>query len=102
MDFDDRYFNAAPAPLVATPHLRGGEEVMLRGVTPRGDLRFSLPRRSLDMSWTIRDNWTHVPMDLDTVILEPDDNRVMLTWRATIECGREMTAIDKIITAELG
>jgi len=100
-DFDHRYFNGAHTSLTAAPRLKGGESVTVRGATPRGELRFPLPRRALDMSWTIRDNWTHVPMDLDTVVIEPDESRVLLTWRATIECGREMTAIDKIITEEI-
>ena len=43
VDFDHRFFNAAPAGLVADPHLRGDEPVAISNATPRRELAFRLP-----------------------------------------------------------
>lgn len=82
-DFDLRYHNAAPDGLVAPGYLRGDEPVHSTGLTPRGDLAFSLPglppprvRVSL-----VGQPDPQVVTRLDTVILDFDQLRVSLLWR---------------------
>jgi hypothetical protein len=85
-DFDRRHLNAASVGLVAPGFLRGDEPVVAQGVTPRGPLSFLLPgvpppavrvsvRGGADRQLETR---------LDTVIVEPDEMRVMLFWRALL------------------
>lgn len=82
-DFDRRHLNAASPGLIAPGYLRGDERVAAVGVTPEGSLTFALPGAQPP---TVRVGLVGgeakvVPMNLDTVIIEPDDRRVMLLWR---------------------
>jgi len=81
-DFDERAFNGAPEALQARPHLRGDEAVEALGVTPSGVLHFDLP--GLQPSFELHDgeDWRPLPGLLDTVVIEADESRVSLTWRA--------------------
>ena len=82
-DFDRRHMNAASAGMVAEGYLRGDETVAAVGVTPSGRLHFSLPGVPPPaVRVGLVDGATHaVPLNLDTVIIEPDEHRVMLLWR---------------------
>jgi hypothetical protein len=46
-DFHDSYFRCAPADQQLDDFLEGGEEVVLRNLTPEGTMRFRLPRITL-------------------------------------------------------
>jgi hypothetical protein len=87
-DFDRRFFNAASADLIFDRFLSGGEPVELSGVSRHGPLRFSLPtERPQAVVWIARQILTP-PMQLETVVFEPDDDRLSLTWRATLSCDK--------------
>ena len=85
-DFDRRHLNAASPGLVAPGHLRGDEPVKAAGVTPEGTLQFSLPGvPPPEVKVVLGDeNETTIPTVLDTVILEPDERRVLLLWRGSL------------------
>jgi hypothetical protein len=82
-NFDRRHLNAAPAGLVAPGYLRGDEAVVTAGASPQGQLRFILPGvPPPPVRVALRDRPDQRPvMNLDTVIIEPDDRRLMLLWR---------------------
>ena len=82
-DFDRKHLNAASPGLVAPGYLRGDEPVVAVGVIPEGRLAFSLPGIATPVvQVTLADAAAKtVPMALDTVIIEPDDRRVVLLWR---------------------
>src|SRR6185436_16177542 len=84
-DFDRRHLNAAPAGLV-TPYLRGDETVVTVGATPQGQFRFNLPGAAPPLvRVALHDRLDQAPvMNLDTVIVEPDERRLMLLWRGMI------------------
>ncbi|MFO0615812.1 MAG: DUF2169 domain-containing protein [Polyangiaceae bacterium] len=83
-DFDTRFFQSAPPGLVATPHLRGDEAVGLSGVSPGGDVRFSLPGLRLQLKSYLRSGPVRRLMALDSVLIEPEEGAITLTWRATL------------------
>ena len=85
-DFDRRHLNAASAGLVAPEYLRGDEQVVALGVTPAGPLSFSLPGiLPPAVRIGLSDGPTEAPrMNLDTIIIEPDERRVMLLWRGNL------------------
>jgi hypothetical protein len=96
-DFDYRYFQAAPSDQ-QIPYPSGGEEVILQNLTPDGEVRFELPRRSfpiLVIPHNGRDR--RVETVLDTVLLEPDAGRFLLTWRASLAMNRSCFDIKQII-----
>jgi hypothetical protein len=85
-DFDRKHLNAASPGLIAPGYLRGDEPVAAVGVSPEGPLSFSLPGIAPPMvRVTLADGPAKpVPMALDTVIIEPDDHRVVLLWRGNL------------------
>ncbi|WP_437761134.1 DUF2169 domain-containing protein [Sorangium sp. So ce281] len=89
-DFDERFFQAAPRGLSASPHLRGGEPVVLDGVSPDGPLAFSLPVCRVVAKCAFARRVVRRLMTLDSVYLEPDERRVSLVYRATFVAHREL------------
>jgi hypothetical protein len=85
-DFDRRHLNAASAGMVAEGYLRGDETVAAVGVTPEGRLHFALPGVPPPaVRVGLVDGEPHiVALNLDTVIIEPDEHRVMLLWRGNL------------------
>ena len=95
-DFDERFFNGAARGLVTKQHLVGGEAVRVVNASAAGELRFSLPRREFDITACIKGEMVESGCVLDTVIIEPELNRMILTWRATIPCPRKFLYIDHV------
>ena len=85
-DFDRRHMNAGSPGLIAPGYLRGDEAVTAVGVTPEGTLNFSLPGvLPPAVRVTLVDGADkELALALDTVIIEPDDRRVMLLWRGNL------------------
>jgi hypothetical protein len=99
-DFDDRYYQAAPADQ-QTDHLRGGEEVVLTNLTPQGRTSFPLPRGRPGVRFRLRDGRTAAAEPaLDTVILEPDRKRVMLVWRAALPLRRTLAEVVSVVASK--
>lgn len=101
-DFENRYFQGASPEMSASPYLSGGEAVNLENVSPKGNIRFRLPRRSLSVCVRIQGMETTAEPVLDTVVLEPDESRVTLTWRLTIPCPRKFLYIESLRVSERG
>jgi hypothetical protein len=85
-DFDARFLNAAPADQVVAGYLRGDEEVVVLNASPRGRLGFHLPATgALQFHIEMRAGGIQslTPV-LDTLIVDTDEHRVLLLWRAAI------------------
>ncbi len=100
-DFDERYFQAAPADQII-PYPVGGEPVELRNLTPDGHLAFALP--SLHMPVTFI---PHKGRDLtrqaniDTIVFEPDEGRFTMTWRNSLAMERSVFDIKEVIVGQM-
>ena len=92
-DFDERAFCGAPAALQAEPFLTGGEAVQIRGASPGGTLRFELPDIHPTFEAYFEGGWKPLEPALDTVVIEPDDARVCLTWRARLDIHHRVRAL---------
>jgi hypothetical protein len=79
-DFDERYFQGAPEDQWCGP-LRGGEQVRVAGVTPAGLWGFTVPAPRIEVKIVSQRGEEDLRPILDTLILEPDEERVMLVWR---------------------
>ena len=84
-DFDRRHLNAASPGLVASGYLRGDERVSATGVRPGGGtLSFALPGLpppAVEVHMAVGPP-QELPVALDTVIIESDEARLQLLWRA--------------------
>ena len=89
LDFDERFWFGAHPDLIAVPHLRGGESVELRNLTPEGFLAFRLPTVTLGFQTRLAGQRINHRANLGSVIIEPDVPRVMLVWQTAIPCHRK-------------
>jgi hypothetical protein len=101
-DFDELFFNGASPDLVAQPHLKGGEPVKVLNTSREGTLQFTLPKRYFDISVRIKGKENPLVPILDTVIIELEEKRVLLTWRVAFPCFRKFLYIDCVKIKEKG
>lgn len=95
-DFDEFFFNSAHPDLTTKSYFKGGEPVKVVNASRNGNISFHLPRISFDISiWIKGEKKEHAP-NLDTVIIEPDEQRVMLVWRVAVPCFRNFLYIERI------
>jgi hypothetical protein len=95
LDFKAEYFLGAPPELCARPFLKGGEPVELIGASPDGVKRFRLPACRLDVSVVIAGE-THKPvLQLETVLLEPGEDRLSMLWRGAVPCDKKALKVEQ-------
>jgi hypothetical protein len=39
------------------------------------------------------------PANLETLVIEPDENRACFTWRAAVPCDRKALKVEKIVVS---
>lgn len=100
-DFDERHYQAAPADQqIDEP--KGGEEVVLLNLIPEGRTRFRLPFIEVPVAFfphlgpAIRDRCT-----LDTVLIEPDEQRACLTWRASLPLRHNILELAEVLIGHM-
>ena len=85
LDLDERFFCSAPSSLQASPHLTGGEAVVLQGLHPDGVIRFRLPTLRLRcLSRFLDDDAPPRTPILDGVLIETDVRRLTMYYRASV------------------
>jgi hypothetical protein len=95
-DFQARYFNCASDGLVFDRYLQGGEPVSLMGMSPRGALRMTVPTLKLATSFVLARQRLPRPNHLQTIVLEPDENRIRLTFHAELPCDKKVLQVDAV------
>lgn len=84
-DYDPAFEQSAPQGQVAKPHLEGGEEVELSGLSPDGALKTWLPRARLHCGVReVERALVVLPLRLDTVVFDVDAGRCEMTWRVCV------------------
>ncbi|MCA9653245.1 MAG: DUF2169 domain-containing protein [Myxococcales bacterium] len=97
-DFDERYFNCAPA----DQQLRGGlpreARLLLLNLSPRGTLSIAIPRVHLRYTTfftkAARQRHLHHRGKLNTILAEPELDRLTLVWSTVLDCGRDVDHIE--------
>lgn len=95
-DFDPKFFNAANPDFVFDRYLDGGEPVELVNASRKGSLRFKLPRCDFDVNVKIAGKDEKPSLNLETVIIEPDDDRLCMVWRTQVECDKKALKVEEI------
>jgi hypothetical protein len=99
-DFDERYYQAAPANQQIT-YPQGGEEVTLVNLTPEGRCQFILPTIDVPVVFFKKNGEKHeTKANIDTIVLEPDLSIFSLTWRAQIELRKNIFEIPQVLVGE--
>jgi hypothetical protein len=96
-DFDEQYFQAAPADQQA-PKPTAEQTVTLVNLTPDGRREFVLPHFQAPIHMFPR----HGPRedlvaDVDTIVIEPDLARVTMTWRVSRPLKRNIFEIGQVL-----
>jgi len=99
-DFQDAYFRCAPTDQQVNGFLQGGEEVVLRNLTRAGSLTFSLPRVSLGFRTRIDGGTTPHRGQLHTVIIEPEENRLIMVWQTALPCHHTLYTLKETVVFE--
>jgi len=86
-DFDDRYHQSTLPDQQMAGFLRGGEQVEIWNMTPRGGLSFQLPRLAIGFQTRFSDRTVaNHRGDIHSVALEPSVPRVIMTWHSHLPC----------------
>ncbi len=93
-DYSPLALQCAPADQQFEPYLRGGAVIDLFNLTPGGRLRFALPERHLGFRTHFGPREREHQSNLDTVIIEPDEARLMMVWRTVLACHHQIDDID--------
>jgi len=101
-DFDLRFFQCAAPEFMFDRYLREGEPVQLAGLSPEGPIQFTVPDGRLAVSVTIAGSEQQPTANLETLLIEPDQNRACFTWRAAQPCDRRALKVEKIVITRRG
>jgi hypothetical protein len=67
-----------------------------------GVLRFNLPLCEFDVSVRIDERTETPTMNLETVLIEPDEMRLSLLWRSFVECDKKALRVRQVDVAMKG
>jgi hypothetical protein len=95
-DFDPRFLQCAAPELTFDRYLLGGERIEVAGASPEGAIAFPIPAANLLVEVKVAGTVEQPPVNLETVLIEPDENRVSLTWRAALPCDRKVLKVEKV------
>lgn len=95
-DFDDLYFQSAPADQ-QVPYLKGGEAVLCINMTPDGRFECTVPTVKFPIIFQFRDREERIEPNLDTLIVEPDQHRILILWRASVAVGRKLNNLREVL-----
>jgi hypothetical protein len=102
-DLDERFWNAVPQDQVLRPKLAGGERLVLLNVHPDAEtVALAVPRVTLAATFRIRDAETALPMTADTLLVEPDEGRLAITYRAILPVGDDRLRLRSVVFRERG
>ena len=95
-DFDSRFFNAAHTELVSNGYFKGGEPIEAVNVCAQGHLRFKLPICQMETSVSVAGKKENPTLNLETVLIEPDELRFSMLWRGALACDKKALKIEQI------
>jgi hypothetical protein len=100
-DFKEEYFQAAPTDQqIDFP--QGGEEVELIHLTPQGRTTFRLPRGNVPVEFFLKGGDTKPTMAvLDTIVLEPNLGRFLLSWRSSLPLRRNLFEVPLAVVGKM-
>lgn len=82
-DLDPRFYLSAASGLATARHLTGNEQVLVENASEKGRLQFHLPGVTPSVTVRVGNRDEEPAMSLDTVVVEPDEDRLVLTWRGS-------------------
>jgi hypothetical protein len=101
-DFDEQYYQSAP-PDQQLPIPLGEQRVTLINLTPDGQRSFVLPHFDAPVHvFPKRGDREDLKAFVDTIVIEPDLERVTMTWRVARPLKRNMLEIAQVLVGKKG
>jgi hypothetical protein len=101
-DFDEQYYQSAPSDQ-QLPLSVGDEMVTLTNLTPEGRRDFVLPYFEAPISFLLKNEQREdVVARADTVVIEPDLQRVTVTWRTSRPLRKNMFEVVEVLVGRKG
>lgn len=100
LDFDCRHYQCAPTDQQSRT-IQGGEEVCLTNVTPDGIWKFQLPKLNVPIWFLYEDRQVECMSKLDTVLIEPDHRRVLLSSRIAVPVERNRPPLREVVLGHM-
>ena len=101
-DFDERYYQAAPLDQ-QLPIPLGEQSVTLLNLTPDGRRDFVLPQFEAPIHvFPKKGEREDLTAHVDTIVIEPDELRVTMTWRVARPLKRNMFEIAQVLVGRKG
>ena len=101
-NFDPRFFNCAAPEFVFDRYLQGGELVQLDNLSRHGPMQFQLPTCQLEAKVRIAGRSETPPLNLETVLIEPEEARLSMVWRAALPCDKQTLKVEQVDINLLG
>ncbi|HET8933331.1 MAG TPA: DUF2169 domain-containing protein [Polyangiales bacterium] len=95
-DFKPEFLNSAAEGLTFRPHLKGGEPLLLVGMSERGPIRSAIPTCLLETAFMLRGELHRTACHLQTVFIEPDSKRLRLTFHTEFVCDKLALEVERI------
>jgi hypothetical protein len=100
-DFQHWYFQSAPEDQIADS-IAPGDTFHLENMHRGGLVSFALPDLQPPLYWRRENQRGEAVAKLDTILIEPDENRLVLTCRATLPAGAKPARLREVILGTLG
>jgi len=101
-DFDEQYYQAAPLDQQINGPV-GGQEVTLLNLTADGRRDFVIPTFEAPVHvFPKKGEREDLKATLDTIVLEPDHERLTMTWRVARPLKRNMFEIAQVLVGKKG
>jgi hypothetical protein len=100
LDFQDLFYCCAPADQQVKGYLKGGEQVALLNLSPEGLLTFQLPKLSFGFNTRIDGGTVHHRSELYTVIIEPEERRLIMVWQTSLPCHHTLYTLKETVAFE--
>jgi len=95
-DFAPRFFNAAHPDLICASYLEGGEPILVQNACREGVFHCVLPRYQFDVTVSVARKLEGLQMNLETVLIEPSERRICLSWKGSISCDKVVHRIETV------
>jgi hypothetical protein len=101
-DFSARFFSCASPGLATEGFLKGNEPVEVVNAGQPGPWTFSLPGVRLEAVVEFPEGFEILPLELDTVVIDADARRVVLTWRCQLNVHGRVLEVGWVKTQKAG
>jgi len=96
-DFDKRFLNAAHPDLIYPGFLQGGEQILIKGMHPSGDINLTVPHVSFNCNVNIKNQSLPLHLNIETLIIEPNKQQLSMVWLAPFQCDKNLLNITDVV-----